>query len=197
MNNTIVISGTWINNYIPHIILGCNHLSMSYMSSRVTWLLRLMTRAGGYSANFLHSFPHFSVLPKHFSYWISHLYLMGDPQHLSCGDTCQIWMWFKESNRYFCQIWNFAYGESNEQSFSNPTPESYKIVLMLRLQYSKRIRMMWLLMPWLLMLPGHHQQWSWLYGKIRFLFPWGRIRYYICVMSMCINVTKCRYIFAP
>ena len=39
----------------------------------------------------------------------------------SCDDTCQIWMWFKECNRYFCEIKNFAYGEIDERSFSNPT----------------------------------------------------------------------------
>ena len=31
-------------------------------------------------------------------------------------------MWFKESNRYFCKIENFAYREINGRSFSNPTP---------------------------------------------------------------------------
>ena len=41
---------------------------------------------------------------------------------LSCGDTCQIWMWFRESNRYFCNIEYFAYGEISERSFSNPHP---------------------------------------------------------------------------
>ena len=41
---------------------------------------------------------------------------------LSCGDTCQIWMWCKESNMHFCKIENFAYGEINERSFSNPHP---------------------------------------------------------------------------
>ena len=40
----------------------------------------------------------------------------------ACGDTCQIWMWFEESNMYFCEIENFAYGEINERSFSNPHP---------------------------------------------------------------------------
>ena len=30
---------------------------------------------------------------------------------------CQIWMWFKESNIYFCEIENFAYGEINERRF--------------------------------------------------------------------------------
>ena len=39
---------------------------------------------------------------------------------LSCDDTWQIWMWSKESNRYFCKIENFAYGEISEWSFSNP-----------------------------------------------------------------------------
>ena len=29
-------------------------------------------------------------------------------------------MWFKESNSYFCKIENFANGEINERSFSNP-----------------------------------------------------------------------------
>ena len=43
---------------------------------------------------------------------------------LSCGDTCQIWMWCKLSNRYFDRIENFAYGEINERSFSNPHPSS-------------------------------------------------------------------------
>ena len=39
---------------------------------------------------------------------------------LSCGDTCQIWMWFRECNRYFYEIENFADGEIGEQSFSSP-----------------------------------------------------------------------------
>ena len=31
-------------------------------------------------------------------------------------------MWFKESDMYFCNVENFAYGEINERSFSNPHP---------------------------------------------------------------------------
>ena len=31
-------------------------------------------------------------------------------------------MWFKSSNRYFCKIEHFAYGEINERSVSNPHP---------------------------------------------------------------------------
>ena len=33
-------------------------------------------------------------------------------------------MWFRKSNRYFCKIENFAYGEISERSFSNPHPIS-------------------------------------------------------------------------
>ena len=48
---------------------------------------------------------------------------------LSCGDTCQIWMWFEESNMYFCETEIFAYGEINERSFSNPHPWSVSLSL--------------------------------------------------------------------
>ena len=41
---------------------------------------------------------------------------------LSCDDASQIWMWYKDSNRYFGRIENLAYGEINEPSFSNPHP---------------------------------------------------------------------------
>ena len=36
--------------------------------------------------------------------------------------TCQILMWFKESNRYFCKTENFAYGEIKDWGFNNPIP---------------------------------------------------------------------------
>ena len=37
-------------------------------------------------------------------------------------------MWFEESNMYFCHVDNFAYGEINERSFSNPHPWWYTYV---------------------------------------------------------------------
>ena len=52
------------------------------------------------------------VIEYHFYIW-----------KLTCGDTCQIWMWFKESKWYFRKIENFANGEIDEQIFSNPTPK--------------------------------------------------------------------------
>ena len=48
-----------------------------------------------------------------------HVHIWQVSSQLICGDTCQIWMWYKEYNRYFGRIENLAYGEINEQGFSN------------------------------------------------------------------------------
>ena len=67
-------------------------------------------------------FPHISSFLQHTLAIEYHVYIWQvSPQPPSiCGETCKIW--FKESNRYFCMIENFAYGEINERSFSNPPP---------------------------------------------------------------------------
>ena len=67
-------------------------------------------------------FPNFSTSPKHMLAIEYHVHIWQVSPQLSCGDTCQIWMRFKECNRYFCQIENFAYGEIDERNFSNPHP---------------------------------------------------------------------------
>ena len=67
-------------------------------------------------------FPIFSALSNHTLAIEYHVYIWQVSPQLSCGDTCQIWMWFEESNMYFCHVENFAYGEINERSFSNPHP---------------------------------------------------------------------------
>ena len=59
-------------------------------------------------------FPNFSSLSKHTLTVKYHVYIWQVSPQLSCADTCQILMWFKESNMYFCKIENFAYGEINE-----------------------------------------------------------------------------------
>ena len=64
-------------------------------------------------------FPNFSSLSKHTLTVKYRIYIWQVSPQLSCGDTCQIWMWFEESNMYFCESENFAYGEINERSFSN------------------------------------------------------------------------------
>ena len=73
-------------------------------------------------------FPKFSAFAKRTLTVRYRVYIWQVSPQLSCGGTCQIWMWFKESNIYFCEIENFAYEEINEQSFSNPHPrlQTYK-----------------------------------------------------------------------
>ena len=53
-----------------------------------------------------------------------HVHIWQVSPQLRCADTCQIWMKFKECNRNFCQIENFACGEIDERDFSNPLPVS-------------------------------------------------------------------------
>ena len=69
-------------------------------------------------------FPNFSALSNHTLDIEYHVYIWQVSPQLSCGDTCQIWKWFKETNRYFWKIEHFAYGEINERSFSNPYPSN-------------------------------------------------------------------------
>ena len=65
-------------------------------------------------------FSRFSVIVKKTLAIEYRVYIWQLSPQLSCGDTCQIWRWFMEWNRYFCKIENFAYGEISERSFSNP-----------------------------------------------------------------------------
>ena len=51
----------------------------------------------------------------------------------------------------------------------------------------------WLLMPWLLTSPGHHQPWYWLRRKGRFLSYLRKD--FNCVVSMWRNDTQCQYMF--
>ena len=69
-------------------------------------------------------FPTFSTSPKYMLAIEYHFHIWQVSPQLRCGDTCQIWMWFEESNMYFCHVENFAYGEFNERSFSNPHPRT-------------------------------------------------------------------------
>ena len=70
----------------------------------------------------LRYFPYFPLLSKQTLAIEYHVYIWQVSPQLSCGDTRPIWMWFRESNRYFCKIENFAYWEISERSFSNPHP---------------------------------------------------------------------------
>ena len=65
-------------------------------------------------------FLNFSSLSKHTLAVKYRVYIWQVSPQLSCGDTCQIWMWFEESNTYFCKIENFACVEINVRSFKPP-----------------------------------------------------------------------------
>ena len=80
-------------------------------------------------------FPHFPLLPKQTLAIEYRVHIWQVSPQLSCGDTCQICMWIGESNRYFCKIEKFAYGEISERSFSNPHPW-YGICTLLRWSHS-------------------------------------------------------------
>ena len=60
----------------------------------------------------------FIIIKTHVWYWISRYIWQVSPQ-LSCGDTCQIWMWFRECNK----IEKSTHREINERGFSTPTPD--------------------------------------------------------------------------
>ena len=58
-------------------------------------------------------FPNFSELSK---YWLPmecHIHTWQMSPQLSCGDICQIWMWFKNSNICICKKEKFLNGEIN------------------------------------------------------------------------------------
>ena len=72
-----------------------------------------------------HSSQNISAWLKHASVIEYHIYIWQASLQLSCGDTCQIWMWFRESNRYFYKIEKILLAgeiirEIIEQSSSNP-----------------------------------------------------------------------------
>ena len=78
-------------------------------------------------------FLNFPALLKYILAIEYHVYIWQVSTQRSCGDICQIWMWFKDTDSYFCKIENFAYGEINERSFSNPHPRAlitWSIVMM-------------------------------------------------------------------
>ena len=79
-------------------------------------------------------FPNFSTSPKYLLAIEYHVHIWQVSPQLSCGDTCQIWMRFKECNRYFCDIEKCAYREIDERSFNGalvtPTPETLRVAEM-------------------------------------------------------------------
>ena len=72
------------------------------------------------------SFTKFFTMVKSWKHTLAtpyHLYIWQVSPQLSCGDTCQIYRWFKEINRYFLNIENFPCGEISERSVSISPPK--------------------------------------------------------------------------
>ena len=67
-------------------------------------------------------FPHFPLLSKQMLAIEYHVYIWQVSPQLSCSDTCQIWMWFKESNRYFCKIKILLTEKLANGALITPTP---------------------------------------------------------------------------
>ena len=103
---------------------GHNFAHFQIFSSATETCTSLLSRVGVTKP--ISSVPLFSQifsLSKHTLTVEYCVYIWQVSPQLSCGDTCQIWMSFEESNMYFCEIENFAYGEINERSFiNNPHP---------------------------------------------------------------------------
>ena len=108
---------------VSNVIFHIEFSSVPWVSARQ---ITPAARGGGLLSQFppFRYFPNFSSLSKHTLAVKYSVYIWQVSPQLSCGDTCQIWMWFEESNMYFCKIENFGYGEINERSFSNPHPNT-------------------------------------------------------------------------
>ena len=83
----------------------------------------------------LSQFPPFRYIPNfsakkatlYGSYWISRSYLTGLATAQLRRRLSNMWMWYKEANRYYGRIGNLAYGEINERGFSNPHPGTCEV----------------------------------------------------------------------
>ena len=61
---------------------------------------------------------------KHTSCIEYHVYIWQVSPQPSCGDTCQIWMWFKEYNGHFCEIEYMLTEKLTNGALITPTPGS-------------------------------------------------------------------------
>ena len=115
-------------SYIPMALLITSHYDIIMRLWLDTWwaVTPVTVQGWGFLSQFplFRYFPNFPSLSKQTLVIEYHIYIWQMSPQLGCGDSCQIWMWFKESNRYFRMIENLAYGEINERSFSNPHPWS-------------------------------------------------------------------------
>ena len=115
--NTCQISD-WCDNLAPDLMASSLHKIWQWD------VILLSIEDLGWLSRFppFRYFPNFSTSSKCMLGIKYNVHIWRVSPQLSCGNTCKIWIRFKECNRYFCKIKIFAYGEIDEQSFSNPHP---------------------------------------------------------------------------
>ena len=92
----------------------------------IHWLIAHASSSGDQGWGLLSQFAPFGYFPifQHPKYILAieyHVHIWQVSLQFCCGDICQIWMWYKESNRYFNRIENFACGEINGVLLHPPT----------------------------------------------------------------------------
>ena len=103
INNTITCNYHWLGSWNKDFALLVWYNYMEALSTLLGWGL----------LNHLPPFRYYlilSTLSKHTLCIEYHVYIWQVSPQPSCGDTCQIWMWFKEPKVHFCEIEYFAYG---------------------------------------------------------------------------------------
>ena len=101
---TLVRSAMISSNDLPMLLESTEAMSPS-MSLRAGQCRQLTDLGWGLLSQFspFRYFPHFPLLSKQTLAIEYHVYIWQVSPQLSCCDTCQIWMWFRESNRYFAR----------------------------------------------------------------------------------------------
>ena len=124
MESTVETKWRFVNLWAPFSRIEWKVLISCVNAKHLIHNVALAVQGWGLLSQFppFRYFPNFSSLSKHTFTVTYRVYIWQVSPQLSCGDTCQILMWFDESNMYFCKIENFAYGEIDERSFSNPHP---------------------------------------------------------------------------
>ena len=122
----------------------------------------------------------------------------GDkPLHETMLTYCQLDHWEQTLVKFELKYKNVSFMKMLSEKWPSFCPGGDELTLKVRgpsyLGFTRSIS--WLLMPWLLTLPGHQQPWYWLY--VQHVGPgltWGRISS-TCVISMWSNDIKCEYMF--
>ena len=105
----ILSRGTWVKIClirVPTLVSSVRHLQgKRYTSPPCQHLVHQGRRLINQFPPFLY-FPIFFTIEKYTLSVEYHVCIWQVSSQLSCGDSCQTWMWFNESNKHFCEIEN-------------------------------------------------------------------------------------------